>query len=152
MAELKSELLCELSVDLEEPQDMGATPHGVRRIYRVKGGTFAGPKLKGEVLPGGGDWLLLRPDGAGELDVRATMRTDDGHLIYTYYRGILAASPEVGQRILQGETLDPSQYYFRTAPCFETASEKYGWLNRIVAVGIGKLAPNWVGYTVYAIL
>ena len=152
MAELKTELLCELSVDLEEPQEVGATPHGVRRIYCVKGGTFAGPKLKGKVLAGGGDWLLLRPDGAAELDVRATIRTDDGHIIYTYYRGILHASPEVAQRILQGKAVDPSEYYFRTAPFFETASEKYGWLNRIVAVGIGKVAPNWVGYTVYAIL
>ena len=152
MTELRSEFLCEVSVDLEEPLDMGATPHGVRRIYGVKGGTFEGPKLKGQVLPGGGDWLLLRPDGAGELDVRATMRTDDGHIIYIYYRGILHASPEVAQGILRGEAPDPSEYYFRTAPFFETGSEKYGWLNRTVAVGVGKIGPNGVGYTVYAIL
>jgi hypothetical protein len=152
MTELKSEFLCEVSVDLEEPLDMGATPHGVRRIYVVKGGTFEGPKLKGQLLPGGGDWLLLRPDGAGELDVRATMRTDDGHIIYIYYRGILHGPPEVAARILQGEAPDPSEYYFRTAPFFETGSEKYGWLNRTVAAGIGKVGPNWVGYTVYAIL
>lgn len=152
MADLKTELLAEVSVDLEEAQNVGATPHGNRQIFLVKGGTFEGPKLKGEVLPGGGDWFLLRPDGAGELDVRGTMRTDDGHLIYIYYRGIMHASPEVTQRMLQGEAVDPSEYYFRTAPVFETASEKYGWLNRIVAVGVGRLAPNWVGYTVYAIL
>jgi hypothetical protein len=132
MAELKSEFLCEVSVDLEEPLDMGATPHGV--------------------LPEGGDWLLIRPDGAGELDVRATMRTDDGHIIYMYYRGILHGPPEVAARILRGESPDPSEYYFRTAPFFETGSEKYGWLNRTVAVGIGKIGPNWVGYRVHAIL
>ena len=152
MADLRSELLAEVSVDLEEPQNVGATPHGNRQIFYVKGGSFEGPKLKGDVLAGGGDWLLFRPDGAGELDVRATMRTDDGHLIYIYYRGILHAPPEVMQRVLQGEAVDPPEYYFRTAPVFETASEKYGWLNRIVAVGVGKLAPNWVGYTVFAIL
>ena len=152
MAELKTELLYEVSVDLEAPQDVGATPHGVRRIYYVKGGTFQGPRLKGEVLPGGGDWLLLRPDGAGELDVRATVRTDDGHLIYTHYRGIINASPEVMQRIAAGEAVDPSEYYFRTAPYFETSSEKYGWLNRIVAVGVGRMIPNGVAYTVYAVL
>ncbi len=152
MPELKTEILFDVSVDLEEPQDVGATPHGGRRIFYVKGGSFQGPKLRGEVLPGGGDWLLVRPDGAGELDVRATLRTDDGHLIYTYYRGILRAPPEVAQRMLQGEDVDPSEYYFRTAPVYETASEKYGWLNRIVAVAVGKLAPNWVGYTVHEIL
>ena len=152
MAGLSAELLFEVSVDLEAPQDVGATPHGNRQIYYVKGGSFEGPKLRGEVLPGGGDWLLLRPDGAGELDVRGTLRTDDGHLIYTYYRGIIHASPEVMRRALQGETVDPSEYYFRTAPIYETASEKYGWLNRIVAVGVGRFRPGWVGYTVYAIL
>ena len=152
MAELRTELLYEVSVDLETPQNVGATPHGNRQIFYVKGGTFEGPKLKGEVLPGGGDWFMFRPDGAGELDVRATVRTDDGHLIYTYYHGILEAAPEVLQRVAAGETVDPAEYYFRTAPCFETASEKYGWLNRIVAVGVGRVAPNWVGYTVYAVL
>ena len=152
MTDLKTELLCEVSVDLAEPQVVGATPHGDRRIYYVTGGTVKGPKLNGEVLPGGGDWLLLRPDGAGELDVRATLRTDDGHLIYSYYRGILDVPPEVGQRIFAGEDVDPSEYYFRTTPVYETSSEKYGWLNRTIAVAVGKLAPNWVGYNVYAIL
>ena len=152
MAPLYSEFLYEVSVDLETPQNVGATPHGNRQIFYVKGGTFEGPKLKGEVLPGGGDWFMFRPDGAGELDVRATVRTDDGHLIYTYYRGILNAPPEVLQRVAAGEAVDPSEYYFRTTPVFETASEKYGWLNRIVAVGVGRVKPNWVGYTVYAVL
>ncbi len=151
-ADLRTELLFEVSVDLEPPQDVGATPHGNRQIYNVKGGTFEGPKIKGEVLPGGADWLLFRPDGAGELDVRATLRTDDGHLIYTYYRGIVQVPPQVMQRIQQGEDVDPSEYYFRTAPVYETASEKYGWLNRIVAVAMGRFAPNWVGYKVYAVL
>src|SRR3990167_9281909 len=135
MTDLKAEFLFEVSVDLEPPQDIGATPHGLRRIYYVKGGTFEGPKVKGQVLLGGGDWLLLRPDGAGELDVRGTLRTDDGHLIYSYYRGILHTSPEVFRRAVAGETVDPSEYYFRTAPFYETGSDKYGWLNRVVAVG-----------------
>ena len=140
MAELHSKLLFHMSADLEEAQDVGATPHGNRRIYYVTGGAFEGPKLRGEVLPGGGDWLLLRPDGAGELDVRATLRTDDGHLIYTYYRGIL-----------RGQAGTPD-YYFRTTPFYETASEKYGWLNRIVAVGVGRVEPNRVSYDVFEIL
>jgi len=152
MTDLKAEFLFEVSVDLEAPQSVGATPHGNRQIYYVKGGTFEGPKAKGQVLPGGGDWLLLRPVGAGELDVRGTLRTDDGHLIYTYYRGIIHASPEVTGRALRGEAVDPSEYYFRTTPVYETASEKYGWLNCVVAVAVGRFAPNWVGYKVYQIL
>jgi hypothetical protein len=131
---------------------VGTTPHGTRRIVYVKGGTFEGPKIKGEVLPGGGDWLVVRPDGTTILDVRAACRTDDGHIIYTYYRGVAVTPPEVRERMLKGENVDPSEYYFRTTPVFETASEKYGWLNRIVAVGIGRLTPTGVGYKVYTIL
>lgn len=140
MSELRSELLFTLTADLDEPQVVGETPRGNRRIYYVTGGAFEGPRLRGEVLPGGGDWLRLRPDGAGELDVRATLRTDDGELIYTAYRGILRGAP------------DSPDFYFRTAPMYETASEKYGWLNRVVAVGVGALTPAGVSYSVYEIL
>ncbi len=140
MSDLKTELLFTMTADLEEGLDVGATPHGHRRIYYVTGGTFEGPKLKGEVLPGGGDWLLLRPDGSGELDVRATLRTDDGELIYTTYRGILRGAP------------DSPEFYFRSIPMYETGSEKYGWLNQIVAVGVGTLTPTGVSYSVYQVL
>jgi hypothetical protein len=129
-----------MSADLAEAQDVGATPQGNRRIYYVTGGTFEGPKLKGEVLPGGGDWALVRPDGAVQLDVRATLRTEDGELIYTTYRGIIRGAP------------DSPDFYFRTAPMYETASEKYGWLNQIVAVGVGKLTSKGVSYSVYQVL
>ena len=154
MSEVKTEFLCELTADIdwEGMIDVGATPHGTRQIVYVKGGTFEGPKMKGVVLPGGGDWLIVRPDGAVVLDVRAAVRTDDGHIIYSYYRGISVISPEVRERMQKGEAVDPSEYYFRTTPVFETASEKYGWLNRIVAVGIGRMTPTGVAYKVYAIL
>ncbi len=152
MADLKSELLFEFSFDLAEALTIADTPHGTRRIVPITGGTFTGPKLKGTVLPGGGDWLVIRPDGVREIDVRITLQTDDGHLIYMVYRGINTLSQKMLQRIRQGETVDPSEYYFRTTPYFETGSEKYDWLNRIVAMGIAELTQTGVACTVYAIL
>jgi hypothetical protein len=152
MPELKTELLCEMSATLGQAQGLGATPQGNRWIVPVTGGTFTGPRLKGEVLPGGGDWLRVRPDGVSELDVRITLRTDDGHLIYVSYHGIVTTSPEVEQRRARGEAVDPSEVYFRTTPVFETGSEKYGWLNRIVAVGVGTRKPAVIEYRVYAVL
>ena len=152
MLDLKYEFLCDLRADLEELLPIGSTPHGIRWIFNIKGGTVQGPNITGDVLPMGADWLLLRPDGAGELDVRATIRTDDGELIYSYYRGILHAPPEVLECIQKGENVDPSEYYFRTTPIFETASDKYDWLNRIIAVGVGQLMPNRVIYKIYRIL
>ena len=152
MLELKSEFLCELVGDLEDPQPLGMTPKGIRMIYPIVGGTVKGPKLSGKVLSFGADWLVVRSDGVGELDVRATMRTDDGELIYATYRGILKIDPDIMGRIQNGEDIDPSQYYFRTTPVLETGSEKYSWLNQIICVGIGKLEKNRVRYSVYQIL
>jgi hypothetical protein len=154
MAGVQTELLFELHMDLDQEaaQRVGATSRGTRLIGYIKGGTFEGPKLKGEVLPGGGDWLLIRPDGVREPDVRLTLRTEDGHLIYMAYRGVFRIAPELLQRILQGEAVDPTAYYLRTTPVFETAAEKYSWLNQIVAVGVGTRLPTGLKYTVYTIL
>ncbi|MBW2092893.1 MAG: DUF3237 domain-containing protein [Deltaproteobacteria bacterium] len=152
MSDLKTEFLGEIYADLEEPLAVGETPHGTRMIYNIKGGTVKGPKINAEVLQGGADWIILRPDGVGELDVRATIRTDDDALIYVCYRGILSVTPEIMAKIQQGEAVDSTEYYFRTTPVFETASEKYAWLNKIIAVGVGTIIPNAVAYKVYTIL
>jgi len=152
MADLMTELLFEISVTLEPPLVVGVTPNGDRRVRLISGGRFAGPKLQGEVLPGGGDWLLLRPDGARSLDVRLTLRTDGGHLIYVVSRGILDMTPEIYQRIGAGETVDPAEYYFRTTPLFEAAAAELDWLNRVVAVSVGRMTQTTVVQTVYAVL
>jgi uncharacterized protein DUF3237 len=152
MAGLATEFLFELNLDLEPSQVVGATPNGDRRIRYFKGGSFTGPKLRGEVLPGGGDWLLLRPDGARTLDIRLTLRTDAGHPIYVVSRGILHISPEDFQRIAAGEEVDSAEYYLRTTPLFETSAEELDWLNRVVAVSVGRLTATKVVQTIYAVL
>jgi hypothetical protein len=154
MSGLKSEFLCELKVDVDwaETINVGAMPQGARGIIYIKGGTSEGPKIKGVILPGGGDWFIMQPDGTVMMDVRAAGRTDDGHIVYTYYRGINVMPPDVRERWLKGEAIDPSEYYLRTTPIFETGSEKYGWLNRTVAVGIGRFTRTGVAYEMYVIL
>ncbi|MBI4767881.1 MAG: DUF3237 domain-containing protein [Deltaproteobacteria bacterium] len=124
----------------------------LRVILPVIGGTVRGPKVNGEILPFGADWLLIRPDGLFELDVRVTIRTDDGELVYLYYRGVSNASAEIRERIQKGEEVDPSEYYFRTTPIFETGSEKYKWLNQIICVGVGETEVKRVRYKIYQIL
>lgn len=150
-AEVRTELLYEIAMDADV-LDLGATPAGNRRIVVVSGGAFEGPRMKGTVLAGGGDWVVERRDGTRVLDVRITLRTDDGHLIYAHYPGLFHAGPGVMERMLRGEPVDPAEYYFRVAPFFETASEKYGWLNRTMAIGLGRRTPRQVAYTVYAVL
>lgn len=149
---LKFEFLMQLTAELDPAQLIGNTPQGDRRIVPVTGGSFSGPQLKGQVVAGGGaDWLLFRKDGSAQLDVRTTLRTDDGALIYVSYRGVSVIPPAVRQRIMSGEDINPAQYYFRTTPYFETGSDKYGWLNQLVTVGVGKRTKSSVVYTIYAI-
>jgi hypothetical protein len=151
--ELRYEFLCNLSGTLGDTQTIGNGPKGLREIAPVTGGSFEGPEKMGKVLPFGADWLVTRSDGAWELDIRITLETDDGELIYAYYRGIIDISPEILDRIYsKGEDVDPSEYYFRTSPVFETGSEKYMWLNKIICVGVGKLSPGKVEYKIYQIL
>jgi hypothetical protein len=105
------------------------------------------------VLPDGGDWLLIRPDGVFEQDVRITLKTDDGAFIYVRYSGLRHAAPEVIARIVAGEAVDRDEYYFRVAPMFETGAPHYAWLNNILSIGVGeRLPPNVVKYDIFEVL
>ncbi len=152
--ELRSEFLYRAHIDVEGFYEVGKTFRGTRTVVRVKGGWFEGPKLKGEVLPGTGDWFIVRPSGVAEGDVRDTYRTHDGHVIYVSYRGIIDMRPELWEKLGRGEEVDPSDYYLRGQPMFETAEEDntYCWLNRIVAVSVGCQEKLGVTYDVYQIL
>ena len=154
MSDLKTEFLCTVAanVDWRQVIDVGATPHGIRQVVYIKGGTFEGPKIKGVVLPGGGDWFVRRADQVVEVDVRCVLRTDDNHLIYCGLKGINEMTAEVGIKAITGKSIDSSKYYFRVTAVLETGSPKYAWLNRIVAVGVGNLMPAGVEYKIYMVL
>jgi hypothetical protein len=141
----------ELRAELDEPLVVADAPLGSRRIMHATRGTFAGPRLTGDLLPGGGDWVLLRPDGVAELDIRFTLRTDDGALIYLTCDGLFDIEPAVRQRIAAGEAVEPSEYYFRTVPFFETGAARYAWLNRLLAVGVGRRTASGMVTEVFAI-
>jgi hypothetical protein len=152
MIPLRSELLFTLVGRVSPPQELGMVPSGQRRIIPVEGGEFEGTKLRGTVLPGGADWMLVRADGVVQPDVRLTLQTDDGELIFMRYGGMRHGSPEVMERLARGEPVDPAEYYFRITPQFETGSLKYTWLNKIIAVGIGDRQNTGPIYYVYEIL
>jgi hypothetical protein len=152
MAEIRTAHLFTLTLKVGELQPVGKTPAGDRRVAIVDGGSFEGARLKGTVLKGGTDWLLGRADGALQLDVRLTLKTDDGHIIAMSYRGYRHGPAVVIDRLNRGERVDPADYYFRTAPVFETGSEKYGWLNRVIAIGTGDRKPEGPIYDVFEVL
>lgn len=143
--------LCDMELTVEGAHLPGKTPIGNRRIIRVTGGKLRGEKLNADVVPGGDDWITVREDGTIIQDVRILLETDDKELILMTYRGIRTGSREVLQRLDNGEDVDPDEYYFRTAPIFETAAEKYDWLNRKIFISKGIRLPQGVNYSIYTV-
>lgn len=149
--DIRVEHLFDIVVDLGPKLNFGAGPFGRRVLFGATGGTFEGPGLRGQVLPGGGDWALFRPDGAMTLDVRLTLRTDDDALVHMSYGGRWITPPALRAEmadIARRHLVDPSRYYFRTNPLFETGSQRHAWLNDIVCVGSGYLVEGGIAYEV----
>jgi len=155
VAEIKTEFLFDMVDDLQPPLTIGPGPFGKRVFFGSGGGTFDGPKLRGEVLTGGGDWALLRPDGGLTLDVRLTLRTHDGALVQMTYGGRWITPPDLRVDMadpVKRYQVDPDRYYFRTNPLFETGAAEYAWLNDIVCVGTGYLVEGGVAYRIFQVL
>jgi hypothetical protein len=141
-----------MHLDVRQLQVLGATPGAFRRIGVVPGGSFAGERLSGEILDGGSDWQAIRADGSTTLNVRLVLKTTDDALIGMTYQGVRHGTPDIVARIDRGEVVDPASYYFRISPLFETAAPQYGWLNRIVAIGIGHRRADGPIYSVFEVL
>jgi hypothetical protein len=152
IAALRYRPLFAFQIQVKAPTIIGATPGYDRRIGEVTGGQFEGERLRGRILSGGSDWQSLRADGATTLNVRLVMETDDNVLIGMTYLGVRHGPKEVLDRIARGEKVSASEYYMRATPYYETASEKYGWLNRVVSVAYGHRMAGGAIYQVFEIL
>jgi hypothetical protein len=120
--------LCTATVTLAEPIVLAGTPGGTRMILEVVDARTEGERLTSRIKgSANADWVLVGPDGTAALDVRATLETDDGALVYVQY---------TGRNDLSG---GPGSAPIYVAPRFETGDERYTWLNRIQAVGKGRL-------------
>ena len=126
---MELKLFLEAEIVLGEVQDLGN-----RRIVRVMGGKFWSANLNGSILEGGGDWQNIRPDGVVEIDTRYTLKTDDGALIYLTNKGLRDGG------------------YMRTFSRFETADERYVWLNKRLFVSDGAKVDGVVKHSFYEIL
>lgn len=152
MTTLRLQPLFIFHIEVKPPSVIGATPGHDRRIGEIAGGRFEGERLRGKILSGGSDWQSLRNDGTTTLNVRLVMETDDGALIGMTYLGMRHGPKEVMDRLARGESVSPSEYYMRATPYYETASEKYGWLNRIVSVAYGHRMAGGAIYQVFEIM
>ncbi len=137
--------------------DLGASPFGSSRVGYISGGRFFGPRINGVVLPGGGNWSragrLAEGGAVGTFDARAVWQTDDGEIIYLSYTGRNRIPDDVRAEFVDPAQpyVDPSRYYLRIAPVFETGAKKYDWLNGVLAIGVGERTDFGVRHIIYEV-
>ena len=149
--EVQLEHICSYWATLSAPEVIGPLAEGVRINVYVTDGEISGPQLRGRLRPVGGDWLTLRQDGVGILDVRATIALEDGALIYTTYSGVAEFGADGYDKFLNGNP--PALVPLRIAPRYYTAHADYLWMNRLQCIGIGEvdMKEMRVSYDIYAV-
>jgi len=150
IASVDLEYVCSYWATLATPEVIGPVAEGIRVHFYVTAGEVSGPKMQGRLRIVGGDWLVLRSDGVGLLDVRATMELNGGALVYTTYGGVVDLGPDGYSQFLKG--ILPPRPKLKIVPRYHTSHPDYVWLNRLQCVGVGELdvASLRVNYDVYA--
>jgi len=152
MFEYRPEHIMSYVATLGKREQLGPVPEGLRVNVHVTGGEVTGPKVFGTFSTMGGDWFTVRRDGVVILDVRATIETRDGALIYMTYNGTSDLGKSGYEQIVTG-ALPVQGRPIRMSPRFQTSHPNYIWLNRIHCFGVGHSFPekSEVAYDVYAI-
>jgi hypothetical protein len=148
---LPLDLVFSARIEVGKPVEQGMVDGRRQRFIPITGGTVSGPKLKGIVLPVGGDWQTILPGGLTQILARYALQAEDGTVISITNPGVRTATAEVVERLSKGEDVDPSLYYFRTTPVFEVASGPYDWMRRHVFIGRGIRRPDHVLMEVYQV-
>jgi len=140
-------LTLEVRAQVGDPIEIGHAGGGRRRVVPIVGGSFEGRgelSIKGRIVPGGADSQWIQLDGLTVADARYMLETERGQMIYVKNRGLRHAAPEIMEKLLAGEPVDPSLVYFRTTPAFETGEAELQVLTRSVFVGVGERYPSEV--------
>ena len=150
--QLATKYVFTLTVRIGEVTSAGETGHGVRRIIPILGGEVRGAEVNGKVCAFGADFQIIRPNELIELEAKYAFETDDGAVVYVENTGIRFGPVDLLQKLKRGEPVDPELIYFRTAPKFETGSEKYRWLMENLFIGSAARHADRVVIDVHQVL
>jgi len=117
---------------------IGGVPDGLRINWYFTEGRFVGPDHEGVVLPGGGDFMRIRQDGIGVVNVVTEfLQTRTGARLYCSYGGMFDLGPDGYARALPDDfdAFPP----FVTSPTYTTADKELAWLNRAQCPGLGRV-------------
>jgi len=145
------EFLMKIAADVGEVISMGVGPLGERRVVNILGGTFEGPGVRGEVLPGA-DWQIVRADGVLDIDARYALKEHAGGVVRVVSQGYRHGSSDVLAALARGEDVAPSAYFFRTIMRFDTGAPYLASLNKTIAVAIAERKARQVLLSAYRLL
>ena len=140
----------DVTVHLGDAENHGATSAGLRRVVPIIGGAIRG-EVQAEILPGGADWQLIRPDGTIDVDARYSARTADGALLLLHASGLRTGSPDVLERLRRGDEVDPHTYTFRTVLHIETASQPLAHLEKALFLASASRSAHTVRYRAHRV-
>lgn len=138
-------------MDVGDLVSLGRGPLGERRVVSILGGTFEGPRMRGEVLPGA-DWQIARADGVLDIDARYALKEQGGGIVRVVSQGYRYAAPDVLAALARGDDVDPATYFFRTVMRFETGASSLDWLNRTIAIATAERKARRVLLEAYRVL
>ncbi len=148
---LTLEHVCDFTVELTRPHELGAHGGGVRRIIPIVGGTVTGPQLRGRILDVGADWQSVDGDGIASLDARYAVETEDGAIVEITSQGLRHMTPEVAARAAAGEAVAFSEYYMRTSVRMTSGHPDYAWVNRSLFLATGGKVGATVSLAIYRV-
>ena len=148
---METTFLFKANIKVSNPIEVGDVGIGIRRIIPIIGGTVEGESINGSILLGGADYQIIRYDGVTEALAQYVIETNDGVPIYVVNKGYRHGPKEIIDKIISGEQVPDGSYYFRTTPTFETSSDRYAFLNKMIIIGEGIRRPNDVEISFYQV-
>jgi hypothetical protein len=144
----------DLWVDVDTPIEVGPIGTATRRVVPIRGGRAVGiaDGWRARVLPGGADYQSIVHGACAILHARYVLETDAGDRIYVENNAVRTGPPELVQKLLRGEAVDPAAIYFRCAPRLEAAAPTLRWMNERVFIGTGARHPTQVVLRFFEVL